>query len=147
MSALAEKVLHCLDGVRPMGAGRWMALCPAHADKTPSLSVRDADGKVLLYCFAGCPSADVLSSIGLTWQDLYADPREAAYRAATSRRGRKFHNLGGSAPVGGIDLDHERLVIEIAKADAAAGKPISTEDRARVALAHDRLKAAKRGAA
>lgn len=37
------------------GAGRWKARCPAHADCSPSLSIRAwSDGHVLLHCFAGC---------------------------------------------------------------------------------------------
>jgi DNA primase len=49
----AESVLARLQGVKRNGSS-WMARCPAHEDKSPSLSVRDESGKVLLHCFAGC---------------------------------------------------------------------------------------------
>lgn len=46
--------------------GRWYArrrqglcLCPAHADRTPSLSVRVGSRSLLFHCFAGCTSLDV----------------------------------------------------------------------------------------
>jgi hypothetical protein len=43
-----------LAGVKPC-AGGWVARCPAHKDRKPSLSIREAEnGKVLLKCFAGC---------------------------------------------------------------------------------------------
>jgi predicted protein tyrosine phosphatase len=53
------------------GADRWMACCPAHPDKTASLSIKDLpDGRMLLHCFAGCEPDAVLAAIGLTFADL-----------------------------------------------------------------------------
>lgn len=51
--------------------GRWhgsyaMCVCPAHADRTPSLSVRQGERGILVHCFAGCRSDDVLREIGRT---------------------------------------------------------------------------------
>ena len=49
--------------------GRWhssggMARCPCHEDRTPSLSISDGqDGKLLVYCFAGCDPLDILAAI------------------------------------------------------------------------------------
>ena len=58
----AETIARALGG-RKAGAG-WMARCPAHDDRRPSLSVRDADsGKVLVHCFAGCPQRDVVDAL------------------------------------------------------------------------------------
>lgn len=37
--------------------------CPAHADSTPSLSVSEKDGKILVYCHGGCPQDQVLSAL------------------------------------------------------------------------------------
>jgi putative DNA primase/helicase len=47
---------------RRSGAG-WIAKCPAHDDNNPSLSIRDADGKVLLHCHAGCAQGDVIDAL------------------------------------------------------------------------------------
>jgi putative DNA primase/helicase len=42
----------------------WMARCPAHDDRTPSLSICDADnGKVLVRCHAGCEQAQVIAAL------------------------------------------------------------------------------------
>lgn len=54
-----------LQGVKPTGAGQWKALCPAHDDHNPSLSITDKNGKPLLYCHAGCTQAAVWAAIGL----------------------------------------------------------------------------------
>ena len=53
--------------VQPSGS-RWAVQCPAHADRSPSLSIRvGRDGRVLLRCHAGCDSEDVLEALRLTW--------------------------------------------------------------------------------
>ena len=50
-------------GGHKAGAG-WMARCPAHHDRTPSLSIREADdGKVLIRCHAGCDQEQVIASL------------------------------------------------------------------------------------
>jgi hypothetical protein len=63
-------LLDRLDGVRPKGPDSWMARCPAHDDRNPSLSVSVKDGRVLVHCFAGCAPEAVLEAVGLTWKDL-----------------------------------------------------------------------------
>lgn len=60
-----DAVLRELDGVRETGVDRWIALCPAHDDHDPSLSVRQVDGKICLRCFAGCPTSAVVAALGL----------------------------------------------------------------------------------
>jgi len=68
----ADALLAKLDGVRATGRGRWIARCPAHADGSPSLSIRELDdGRTLLHDFAGCCVADVLAAVGLTFDDLF----------------------------------------------------------------------------
>lgn len=62
-SACLEKVLVRLDKVKAAGSGRWKACCPAHDDRDPSLSVREADdGKVLVHCWAGCTTREILAA-------------------------------------------------------------------------------------
>lgn len=63
----------------------WMAPCPAHADRKPSLSIRDSnDGKVLVHCHAGCSQGRVLKALqsrGL-WKPTDTD---GTWRAAPAR--------------------------------------------------------------
>lgn len=71
-----ENILARLESVRQRQAGQWSACCPAHADKGPSLSVREStDGSVLIHCFAGCTAYEVVASVGLELHDLFP-PRE-----------------------------------------------------------------------
>jgi hypothetical protein len=49
-------------------SGRWqggyaMVRCPAHADRTPSLSIRQGERSILVHCFAGCDGANVMKAI------------------------------------------------------------------------------------
>lgn len=65
----AAKISRALDGHR--SGNSYIARCPAHEDKNPSLSLRDADGKVLVHCHAGCDQRaviDALRALGL-WPD------------------------------------------------------------------------------
>jgi hypothetical protein len=55
-----------------------MAQCPAHADRTPSLSIMSfPDGNVWLHCFAGCETDDVLDRLGLSYADLFTSSARA----------------------------------------------------------------------
>ncbi len=67
-----DNVLARLEGVRSSGGDNYMARCPAHDDREPSLSVSLSDsGKVLLFCQTGaCDTKDVLAALSLTWADL-----------------------------------------------------------------------------
>jgi len=66
-----DNVLERLQGVRECNDS-WIACCPAHSDTAPSLSVAvGSDGRVLLYCHAGCDVADVLCELKLTYPDLF----------------------------------------------------------------------------
>lgn len=52
-----------------------MAQCPAHDDSTPSLSIKTGkEGRVLLYCHAGCPLEAILDALGLEKRDLFSTP-------------------------------------------------------------------------
>lgn len=58
----AEAIAKALGG-RNAGTA-WMARCPAHDDRAPSLSIADArDGKVLVRCHAGCDQRDVIAAL------------------------------------------------------------------------------------
>lgn len=55
------------------GNNSYMVRCPCHNDNTQSLSISEENGKILLNCFAGCRTEDILHSAGLEMKDLFAD--------------------------------------------------------------------------
>ncbi|MBA3898091.1 MAG: toprim domain-containing protein [Sphingomonadaceae bacterium] len=89
MSLVARKPTQQLvDLVGALG-GKWsgqsaLCRCPAHDDRSPSLSIRQGDRGFLVHCYAGCESADVLRELGRivpgqrydapTWRDGRARP-------------------------------------------------------------------------
>ncbi len=71
-----EDVLARLAAVRPNGERSWMARCPAHDDRNPSLSVSEGEGgRVLFNCFAGCAAESVAAALGLKMADLMGEGR------------------------------------------------------------------------
>ena len=58
----AETIAKALGGRKAGGA--WMACCPAHDDREPSLSIIDGNGgKVLVRCHAGCDQRRVIAAL------------------------------------------------------------------------------------
>ena len=69
-----DELLGRLDRVKRNGSG-WVARCPAHEDRNPSLSVGEGGGgRILLNCQAGCEPAAVVGALGLTLADLFTEP-------------------------------------------------------------------------
>ena len=65
-------ILERCDSVKPRGLNTWIARCPAHADKTPSLSVSKGEGdRILFHCHAGCDVEAIVESMGLMMSDLH----------------------------------------------------------------------------
>lgn len=72
----AADLLSRLEGVRERAPDRWSARCPAHEDKSPSLSIREIEGdRTLVFCFGGCRPLDVVRAVGLELRDLFHDGR------------------------------------------------------------------------
>lgn len=62
--------LSTLDKVRKNGKD-YMACCPAHPDKSPSLTIAERDdGRILIHCFAGCSAEEVVNAVGMELKDL-----------------------------------------------------------------------------
>jgi DNA primase len=58
----AETIAKALGGHR--AGATWMARCPVHDDRAPSLSISSGkDGKVLVRCHAGCEQRDVITAL------------------------------------------------------------------------------------
>ena len=69
-----KEIIECLEGAQEK-SGYWIAKCPSHDDKNPSLSIREGEyGSTLIHCHAGCSTEDVMAAIGLQKSDLYLYP-------------------------------------------------------------------------
>ena len=131
----ATQLLDRLEASRATGSGRWVAKCPAHEDRSPSLSVRELDdGTVLVKCFAGCGATDVVAAVGLELRDLYPK-RPVEHRRKASRAW-----LDARDVLNCIALECE--VIAITASDLASGRPVEPGDADRIAQAAGRVRRA-----
>jgi hypothetical protein len=115
MPAPVERVLAALRraGHQPRQQGAaWSCTCPAHDDRTPSLSIGTGDnGGAVVYCHAGCPVEAVVGAVGLRLSDLMpidvdtnglSRPRGRVVSMSTPPRGPRRSPAGatGVAPAG-----------------------------------------------
>ena len=72
-----------LLGAKRVGRGKWVARCPAHGDKRPSLSISEGrKHPVVFKCMSqGCTQDEVLRALGLTWRDLLGERPQVAPEA------------------------------------------------------------------
>jgi hypothetical protein len=107
----AAELASRIPGSKQVRAG-YMAPCPAHEDKEPSLAFTDGREGVVLKCHAGCTAPDICKAIGLTVRDLFHDngsrpppPRKAtstAKKAAqVTHKAAKTEETGKDSPAKG----------------------------------------------
>lgn len=137
----AADLLDRLDRVRKCGNG-WIARCPAHQDKSASLSVADANGRVLIHCFAGCPPLDVVEAVGLKLQDLFDRHDYATMTHAERARIKQLKRVPDWKAALGA-LEHEAHVVQIAASMMAKGRKPSPETLARISDAVNRISDAR----
>ena len=69
-----ENLLSGLQKLTPRGPGRWIACCPAHDDRNPSMTIRlIEDGRILLHCFAECGINEILAALNLSIEALFPE--------------------------------------------------------------------------
>jgi hypothetical protein len=123
----AEEIA-CRLHARPSRAG-FIARCPAHEDRSPSLSVRDGqDGRTLIHCFAGCSVESVCDALRIKVSDLFSGPgavetkpqavREAEKKIAAFRS--RLTSRERVLPITVVYCDPENLDAGMARALALA---------------------------
>jgi hypothetical protein len=146
MTATASDVLlpH-LQGVRSTGHGKWIARCPAHDDKRPSLSIKEGDtGALLVYCWAGCSVQAIVAAAGVELADLFP-PREVESDPRAKWKPWRQKLANGLTPFV-VRFQSDLILAHIFLADTGEGKPIAPNDRETARAAAGRLWAALRDA-
>lgn len=88
-----QDIIARLDGARCTSRARdsWVAKCPSHQDRSPSLSVAPGEnGGFVLHCFAGCSIESVIGAIGLTLSDLMGEPPTQYTEKSVMSRGERI---------------------------------------------------------
>lgn len=136
---IADKLLNQLTKVKRTGQESWIACCPAHADKNPSMTITEKDdGRVLVHCFAGCSVDSILGAVGLTFDDLYPERLADPY-APTKPERMPFNPRDVLAAI-----STESLIVALAGSSIANGESLNDVDRKRLVLAVGRIQDAAR---
>jgi hypothetical protein len=127
-----EKLLSRLEGLRQSSPSQWLAKCPAHEDRSPSFSVKDAGGGlILIKCFAGCEPEAILAAVGLQFSDLFPERLPETGRHRTSM---------GLSPRDILEvIEHEFTVASLILAEVVESKSIDEETWARFCKAAQRI--------
>ena len=136
-----EGLLVRLERVHRSGQG-WRANCPCghRTNGTLSLALGDNDA-ILVHCFSGCATADVLGRLGLTLADIQParlrDTSPEGRRAAFERF--RLSSVSAAANV----ILRESQIILLAAADVNRGLTLDAEDANRLIGAVERIQAAQ----
>lgn len=80
------EILNKLQKPKALSGGEWVACCPAHSDKNPSLNLKLSGDKILINCKAGCTTEAVCTALGLRLSDLFVDSsKKALAKPATEK--------------------------------------------------------------
>ncbi len=113
----------------------WLACCPAHDDRHPSMNIKETpDGTVLVKCWVGCTADEIVSAVGLQLRDLFVKSHRPQRKPAVPGFSR--------AELTRI-LDEEKAILFVATCDMRKGKFKESDDD-RVRLAERRVKEVSR---
>lgn len=129
---MIHEILNRLTNVKRRGNNTWIACCPAHNDKNPSLAIAlTHDNRILMKCFAGCESIEIVHSIGLELKDLFPkyglNPYGVMKRLQYEYRENK-------------EIEHAKIVMAIYESDKANKKKLNRQDRETVLNAYRLLR-------
>lgn len=119
---MIDLILNRLTKVQSRKNRTWMACCPAHDDKTPSLAIKELpDGRILMKCFAGCEVMSIMGALKLSVSDLFPEHGLGEYRSFVSierdvRQSKQEKYF------------REKVILAMADSDRENGKRLSPQD-------------------
>ena len=129
-----NEIISKFERVYKSGSDQWQCLCPVHDDKSPSVGIKyTKDGRILIHCFSGCPTNEILDAVGIRFDDLFPDKLENEYKPIK----RAFNPYAVLT-----SLSNEILLCTLAAMDLSKGKILNETDKQRLILAYSRIKGA-----
>lgn len=129
-----NEILSKFQKVYKSGNDQWQCLCPVHEDKSPSVGIKLVnDGRILIHCFSGCNTNDILDAVGLTFDNLFPNKLED-HMKPVKRAFNPYVVLSS--------LSNEILLCTLAAMDLSKGKILNETDKQRLILAYSRIKGA-----
>jgi len=132
---MIDDILSRLEKVKRTGRNNWLACCPAHDDRSPSLSIHAADdGRIVVYCHAQCSFAEIVAAVGLGYEPWFPPKQADDFKPAIHR----------PFPAADIleSLTNECRIVAIVAHDIEAGKDVPESDRERMRVAIMRIREA-----
>lgn len=132
---MIEDILSRLEKVKKTGRANWMACCPAHEDRSPSMTIADkGDGHILAHCFAGCSFDEIVGAVGLGWEPWFP----------VNHNPHEHKNFRRPYPVADVfeAVVWEARVLSIIAMDMHMKQEIKDDDYKRLWIARDRLERA-----
>lgn len=122
-----DNVLNKLNKVKKTGAYKWIACCPVHQDKTPSLAIRLLeDQRILIHCFGcQCGIEEFCYSIGISIDELFPEKLTKNYQ----RERQPFNSYDAL-----IALRFEATILSLAAERISKGLPLTEIDAKRIEL-------------
>jgi hypothetical protein len=133
---MIEDILSRLSKVKRTGSNNWLACCPAHEDRSPSMSIRaEDDGRILVHCHGGCSFEEIVGAVGLGWEPWFP-PKPIEHAKAVKR----------PYPAGDVmeALVNEAALVAVAAANVSAGVELTEDDKERLFLAYQRISEGRR---
>ena len=127
-----------LQKVQSRGRDSWMGCCPAHDDKNPSLKVDLKGEKILIKCWSGCSTEDILGAVGMDFDDIFPD------RPIYQRSSGKQPTLSSADAL--RIVKYEAMIIWMYGQDLRNKKTPTDEDHQRFTTAITRVKDAMEAA-
>lgn len=119
-----QEIIERLDNVKSTGKNKWLALCPAHLEKTPSLNITELDdGRILMHCFGCGNTAAIMDAIGLSLADLYPEPLDKHIRPLYMARQEKRQQTEAQD-----EMKSCRLRLEMSDEMRERGIPLTNQD-------------------
>ena len=136
-----DGLLSRLERVQRGGHG-WRADCPRGHGSRGTLSVAQGDdGRILLHCFSGCSTADVLATMGLSMTDVM--PERIRNESPDARRmARARFRLASVTAAAGV-IEREARIALIAACDLLHGEALPPDDVQRLCEAVERIASAR----
>ena len=107
-------------GLKQIRENKFMCRCPAHEDRSPSLTVTvQPNEKTLVHCFAGCRTEEIINTLGLQMGDLFPSDgfNKAGYKQEKTEA---FHRS---------QFMSDYVLIALADSDSKKGKPFSAANK------------------
>jgi hypothetical protein len=101
-------ILGRLERVRKSGTG-WVARCPAHDDRDPSLSISEGDdGRILMNCFASCTVESICAALHINVSGLFSENRNGPAHPPKGKSAERPRFEGTEADVDRMQVDLAR---------------------------------------